>query len=99
MLDRDFWASLSPQDWRAILDRTGLALARSQVAYQQGVASAPKGGGGRGVIVSDASPAIEARLKEFQDGMLAGLAKRTMKQRGIDDPTPVIDEYPALARK
>lgn len=58
-----------------------------------------RGGGGRGVIVSDASPAIEARLKEFQDGMLAGLAKRTMKQRGIDDPTPVIDEYPALARK
>ncbi|GLK65140.1 MULTISPECIES: hypothetical protein [Paracoccus] len=51
------------------------------------------------MIVSDASPAIEARLKEFQDGMLAGLAKRTMKQRGIDDPTPVIDEYPALARK
>ncbi|WP_199257999.1 C4-dicarboxylate TRAP transporter substrate-binding protein [Paracoccus binzhouensis] len=99
VLNRDFWSGLSPQDRRAILDLAGLALARSQVAYRQGVDSALKGAAERGVVISDPAPGMEAKLKEFQDGMLAGLAKRTMEQRGIDDPTPIIEEYLALTRK
>lgn len=99
VMNRAFWAGLSPEDRRSILDLTGRALARAQVAYHQGVDSALKGSAERGIVISDPAPAMEARLKEFQDGMLAGLAKRTMDARGIADPTPVMEEYLRLAAK
>lgn len=99
VLNKDFWAGLSPEDRRSILDLTGRALTRAQVAYHQGVNSALKGSVERGIVISDSDPAMETKLKEFQDGMLAGLAQRTMKARGIDDPTPIIEEYVTLIAK
>lgn len=99
VMNKEFWAGLSPEDRRAILDLTGMALARAQVAYHQGVDSALKGSAERGIVIEDANPDMAAKLKEFQDGMLAGLAKRTMEARGIADPTPIIDEYLALVAK
>ncbi|MDR5652640.1 C4-dicarboxylate TRAP transporter substrate-binding protein [Ruixingdingia sedimenti] len=99
VLNKDFWAALSTEDRRAILDLTGKALARAQVAYHQGVDSALKGSAERGIDIAEPHEAMEARLKEFQDGMVAGLAKRTMDQRGIADPTPIIEEYIALTQK
>lgn len=99
VLNKDFWAGLSAEDRRAILDLTGLALARVQVAYHQGVDTALKTAADLGVTISDPDPAMEAKLKEFQDGMLAELAKRTMEARNIADPTPIIDEYLALTQK
>jgi TRAP-type C4-dicarboxylate transport system substrate-binding protein len=97
--NKDFWAGLAPKDRRAILDLTGLALARAQVAYHQGVESALKGSAERGIAIMDPDPAMEAKLKEFQDGMLAGLAKRTMDARGIADPSPIIKQYIDLTAK
>jgi TRAP-type transport system periplasmic protein len=99
VLNKDFWASQTPEDRRAILDLTGKALARAQVAYHQGVDSALKGSAERGINVAEPDAAMSAKLKEFQDGMLAGIAERTMKARNIADPTPIVEEYLALTKK
>lgn len=99
VLNRDFWSSLSGDDRRAILDLTGRALVRAQIAYHEGVDSALKGSAERGIVIEEADPAMEAKLQEFQDSMLVGLAVRTMEQRKIDDPTPIIEEYLALVQK
>lgn len=99
VLNKDFWAGLAPEDRRAILDLTGRALVRAQIAYHQGVESALKGAAERGIVISEPDPAMSAKLKEFQDGMLSTIAQRTMDQRGIDDPTPIIEEYLALTEK
>jgi len=99
VLNKEFWAGITPEDRRAVLDLTAKALARAQVAYHQGVDSALKGAVERGIKVEEPDAAMTAKLKEFQDGMLAGLAKRTMEARNIEDPTPIIDEYLALTKK
>jgi TRAP-type C4-dicarboxylate transport system substrate-binding protein len=99
VFNRDFWKSLPAGDRRAILDLTGMALARAQVAYQQGVDSALKGSVQRGISITEGDPAMAARLKEFQDGMVATLAKKTMDARRIADPTPVIEDYIRLTAK
>lgn len=99
VLNKDFWKGLSAEDRRAILDLTGMALVRAQVAYQQGVETALKASAEQGIEITDADPAMEAKLKEFQDSMLAGLAKRTMEQRGISDPSNIITAYLELTEK
>jgi TRAP-type C4-dicarboxylate transport system substrate-binding protein len=99
VLNKDFWSDLAPEDRRAILDHTGLALARAQVAYAKGVDTALKGSAERGIVISEPDPTMEAKLKEFQDGMLSTLAQRTMEARGIADPTSIIEQYLALVEK
>ena len=99
VMNKDFWSGLDAADRRAILDRTGVALARAQVAYQQGVETGLKAATDVGVKIQEVNPELEAKLKEFQDGMLATLAQRTMEARGIEDPSALIDEYLALSEK
>lgn len=99
VLNKDFWTALTPADRRSVLDLTAKALVRAQVAYKQGVDSALKGSAERGISVAEPDPTMSAKLEEFQNGMLAGLAERTMKARNIKDPSPIIDEYQALVQK
>lgn len=99
VLNKDFWAGLSPEDRRKILDLTGPALAKAQVAYHQGVESAVAGSKERGIAFSDPDAGMEEKLKAFQDALVGGLPERTMEQRKIADPTPIIEEYLALVEK
>ncbi|WP_217612363.1 hypothetical protein, partial [Deinococcus sp. GbtcB9] len=62
VLNKDFWASQTPEDRRAILDLTAKALARAQVAYNQGVESALKGSAERGIKITEPDPAMSAKL-------------------------------------
>ncbi len=76
VLNKDFWAGLSAEDRRTILDLTGLALARAQVAYQQGVDTALKNAAGLGVcddgMVIDLSPINYVRVDPSSRTVLVG---------------------------
>ncbi|WP_172330319.1 C4-dicarboxylate TRAP transporter substrate-binding protein [Mangrovicoccus sp. HB161399] len=99
VLNKDFWSGLSTEDRRKILDLTGPALAAAQVAYHQGVESAMAGARERGIEITEADPAMAARLGEFQAKMIGGLAAETAKVRGIDDPSDIVAEYQKLVEK
>lgn len=99
VLNKDFWADLSTEDRRAILDLTGQALAEAQVAYHDGVEAALEGSRERGIQISEADPALQEQLDAFKAKMLDGLAAETASVRGIDDPSDIVTEYQSLVEK
>ncbi|WP_265502564.1 C4-dicarboxylate TRAP transporter substrate-binding protein [Paracoccus beibuensis] len=99
VLSKDFWADLSTEDRRAILDLTGKALAEAQVAYHDGVEAALEGSKERGITISEADPQMQERLEAFQAEMLEGLAAETAEVRGIEDPSDIVTQYQQLVGK
>ncbi|MGV8989410.1 MAG: C4-dicarboxylate TRAP transporter substrate-binding protein [Cypionkella sp.] len=99
VLNRDFWTNLSVEDRRKILDLTGPALAKAQVAYHKGVESAMAGAKERGIVISPPDPKLAERLAAFQQTMIDGLAADTAKVRNIEDPSAIVTEYAQLVKK
>jgi len=97
--NKDFWAGLSPENRRVILDQTAVGLARSQVAYHVGVANALKGSEERGLKITQPNPDMMAALEKFKTSMIAELPKRSMDERKIEDPSGVIAQFLELQKK
>lgn len=95
----DFWNDLTPENRRAIFDQTAVGLARSQVAYHVGVKDALAGSEQRGLKITDANPEMQAKLDAFKKEMILNLAKRSMDERKIADPSEVIANYLELEAK
>ena len=99
VLNKDFWAGLEPAQRRIILDAMAMGLARSQVAYHVGVNAAMTGSKERGLKVTEPTQEMRDTLAAFQDQVAANLPAKAMKDRGIEDPTEVLQEYLALEAK
>ncbi|NHF74450.1 C4-dicarboxylate TRAP transporter substrate-binding protein [Paracoccus xiamenensis] len=97
--NKDFWAGLTPEQRRAILDATATGLARSQVNYAENVESGLAGAQERGITLNEPSEDLVAALADFRAKMVEGLPARTASERGIDDPSDVLAEYVALEEK
>lgn len=99
VFNTDFWNELKPEHRRAILDQVALGLARSQVAYHEGVEAALAGSKERGLKVAEPTQEMRDALTAFQNSVAEALPGKAMAERGIADPTDVLAEFTALEDK
>ncbi len=97
--NKDFWKEIGPDNRRKILDATALGLARSQVAYAQGVAAALNGSAERKIAINEPHPELVEALAKFRSNLVENAPARTMKERGVEDPTDIVNEFLALQAK
>jgi len=95
----DFWAGLEPAERRVLLDNMAVGLARSQAAYNVGVAAALEGSKERGLKVSEPTQEMTDTLAAFQSKIAAELPAKSMAERKIEDPTEVLKQFVALEDK
>ena len=99
VINPGFWKGLAPEQRRVLLDNMAIGNARAQVAYHVGVAAAMEGSKERGLEIIEPSEDLSAKLKEFQTNFVAGLPKKSMDDRKVEDPTDLIEEFQALQTK
>lgn len=99
VMNKDFWVGLEPAQRRVILDAMATGLARSQVAYHVGVQAALEGSKERGLKVTEPTQEMRDTLAAFQSQVASKLPAKAMAERGIDDPTDVLNDYTALEAK
>lgn len=99
VFNKDFWKNIEPAQRRTLLDNIALGLARSQVAYHVGVEAALAGSKERGLKVSEPTREMRDTLAAFQAQVAAKLPAKAMAERGIEDPTEVLNEFVALEEK
>lgn len=97
--NKDFWKEIGPENRRKILDLTALGLARSQVAYAQAVGAAFAGAAERKISINEPHPELEEALAKFRSNLVENAPARTMKERGVEDPTEFVKEFLALQDK
>ncbi|ABL71610.1 C4-dicarboxylate TRAP transporter substrate-binding protein [Paracoccus denitrificans] len=99
VFNKDFWAGLEPAQRRVLLDNIALGLARSQVAYHVGVEAALAGSAERGLKIGEPTQELQDTLAAFQAQVVEKLPAKAVAERGIEDPTDVLEEFVALEEK
>lgn len=98
--NKDFWAGLTPEQRRAILDATAAGVALSQVKYAENVESGLTGAqDDKGIKMNQPAEDLVAALADFRSKQVEGLPARTAAERGIEDPSDVLEQYEALEEK
>jgi TRAP-type C4-dicarboxylate transport system substrate-binding protein len=97
--NKDFWKKIGPENRRKIMDVTALGLARSQVAYAQSVSTALEGAAKRKIAINKPHPQLEEALAKFRSSLVEKAPIRTMKERGVEDPSDIVSEFLALQNK
>lgn len=97
--NQDFWSGLSAEHRRLLLDHSAVGLARTQAAYNIGVQEALQGSIERGLKVTEPTEEMKDTLAKFQQSVAAALPAKTMKDRGIADPTEVLQDFVRLEDK
>ncbi|NHF74444.1 C4-dicarboxylate TRAP transporter substrate-binding protein [Paracoccus xiamenensis] len=96
---KPFWAGLSTDQRKMLMDHMATGIARQQVAYHVGVQNALQGSTERGLTVSDPAPELVTKLNEFQTDLMEKLPEQEMSERQIDDPTALIEQFLELEAK
>jgi TRAP-type C4-dicarboxylate transport system substrate-binding protein len=89
----NFWQGLSNKQRRALLDEMALGLARTQIVYAADVAAAFEGSRERGLEIIEPDADLSQKLASFQSDFIANLPQEAMADRGIDDPSAVINAF------
>lgn len=93
VMNPSFWQGLNEEQKHTLLDHLALGIARTQVTYAADVEAALEGSRERGLeILSPDEDLIEA-LAEFQEGFVDALPQKAMEERGVDNPSTLIDEF------
>ncbi len=97
--NRDFWAGLTEENRKKLLDVTATHVAKKQIAYANAVSSALKGAAERGVKIDEPHPSLTEALANFRAQVVDTYPGRTAKDRGVADPTDVANEFLELQAK
>ncbi|MDR5903000.1 C4-dicarboxylate TRAP transporter substrate-binding protein [Halomonas icarae] len=93
VLNPRFWQSLDTDYKELLLDHLAMGLARTQVTYAADVEAALAGSRERGLEVLQPSDAFQATLAAFQEDFISTLPEQAMEDRGVDDPSAMIEEF------
>ena len=99
VINRDFWAGLSPEQRRTMLDNIAKGEARAQVSYHVGVNAALEGSRERGLEIIEPSQDLTDKLSSFQTGFVESLPQKSVESRGVDDPSDLVEEFQDLQAK
>jgi hypothetical protein len=69
------------------------------VAYAQSVSTALEGAAKRKIAINKPHPELEEALTKFRSSLVEKAPARTMKERGVEDPTDIVTEFLALQSK
>lgn len=97
--NKDFWASIGPENRRKILDVTGKALALTQIEYEAAVSEALEKTKARGVVFNEPDQGLVDSIATFRASLIETFPKRTQEERNVEDPTDVAQEYLAILDK
>lgn len=92
----DFWASLSADQRRLLMDQMALATARMLVDYQTDIVAGLEGAPAAGVSILEPDPSFVAARDAFNEIFLANLVTDAIENRRIDDPSEVLEAFQAL---
>jgi TRAP-type C4-dicarboxylate transport system substrate-binding protein len=99
VINPDFWAGLTPEERRAMLDEMAKGEARAQVSYHIGVNAAIEGSKERGLEIIEPSADMTEKLAAFQSGFVDALPQKSVESRGVEDPTDMVKEFQELQTK
>lgn len=95
----EFWQEITPEQRRQLLDTTARNVVRAQIAYAQTVDSALAGAVERGVQMHEPHESLTKALADFRVNVIETYPSRTAKDRRVDDPTALAQEFLALQQK
>lgn len=99
VINPDFWAGLTPEERRTMLDEMAKGEARAQVSYHVGVNAAIEGSKERGLEIIEPSADMTEKLAAFQSGFVEALPQKSVESRGVEDPTDMVKEFQELQAK
>ena len=99
VLNTDMWQDLSAANRRVILDNMAIALTEMELDWEAQGIEALEIAAGNGVEVIQPTDEMAAALKAFSDAFVADLPKKAMADRGVEDPTDLIEAYMASYNK
>lgn len=96
---QDFWQSRSEAERRILLDAMADATASSMTAWSDNIDKAWKASMDAGIdLVQPETEALEA-LTRFTAEYVPTVATTAVEKRGIEDPTPLINDFTAAVKK
>ncbi len=98
-MNQDFWRERTPEQRRKILDSLSYASANLMVNYAGIIDHAFDTARAEDIALVEPTEEDLATLKTYSDDFVANLAQTSMEKRGIEDPTPLIEDMVALVDK
>lgn len=89
----DFWHGLDDTQRDSLLDHLALGVARTQIVYAADVEAAFAGSRERGLEIIAPDATLSDKLAGFQSDFVANLPQKSMADRGIADPSGLIDAF------
>lgn len=99
IFNKDFWKERTPDQRRVLLDAMAPALAKSMIEWGARIDKAWAATKEAGIPIHEPEPAAMEHLAKFNEELIAGLPKKEMEERGVEDPTDLLAEYQALIAK
>ncbi|KAA0014587.1 C4-dicarboxylate ABC transporter substrate-binding protein [Billgrantia pellis] len=94
VMNPGFWQGLSAEQKSVLFDEFAQAIARMQVDYeQQADRNLELGINEHGVELVEPSDELQQALAAFNEAYINTLADVSMENRGVNDPTDIIDAY------
>jgi TRAP-type C4-dicarboxylate transport system substrate-binding protein len=97
--DEEFWTGLSIEQRRMLLDELGRSLAELQVDWNARGAAALAEAKSNGVEIIEPSADMVEKMEAFKTAFVEQLAAAAVKDRGVEDPTDIIEAYLAAEAK
>ena len=95
----DLWKTFSPERRSTIFDAAAEAQARAYVSWGADIDAAFAQARENGITIHEPGEADMAKLKAFHGKFLSALPKNSIADRGVDDPSDLIDAYLAAVEK
>ena len=99
VLNTDMWQALSGEERRAILDNLAVALTEMQQEWEAQSIEALEVAAGNGVEAIEPTDEMASALAAFSSDFIAKLPAKSMEDRGVDDPSDLINAYLASYKK
>lgn len=95
----DFWASLSPENRRVMLDTIAEAMVETGQGYLASADAALEEAGEHGVSVHEPTEELEATLEEFLTEARDNAIRRGQEDFGLEDSEAILERFEAVAAK
>ncbi|MFC4353421.1 C4-dicarboxylate TRAP transporter substrate-binding protein [Fodinicurvata halophila] len=89
----DFWQARTPEERRILLDNLARAEAELQVDWARQAETALEEAKSNGVELIEPSEDLKQSMEEFTEQFLENLPETSMEERGVSDPSELIDAY------
>lgn len=98
-MNKEFWQARTEDERKAILDALSYATAKSLVEWSALIDDAFAVAKAENIALVEPTAEDTATLKEFSDAFVANFAAAQIEKRGIEDPTPIVNQMVALNDK